>query len=95
MSAGADSGAETGTDVDVDAGVDTGQEAECRSVWDYDSAEERAKDVHIRDLDFEPRWNGHAPTETAYQGTDMVVCKHCGDVSTTREKLAEKGRCPE
>ena len=89
MSAGADFEASQ-------AGGESESEPEYRSVWDYDSAAERAKDgVHIRDLDFEPRWNGHAPTETAYQGTGMIVCKHCGDVSETREKLAEKGRCPE
>lgn len=88
MSAGADPGVDS----------DVGQEQQYRSVWDYDSAAERAKDVHIRDLDTEPRWNGHAPVPTTAYGTEMkvskmIVCKHCGETAETRDSLGEKAGC--
>lgn len=71
-----------------------------RPIDQYASAADRARDVHIRDVETEPRWNGHAPVPATAQSaemgtTEMVVCQHCGAVSQTRPEMADQRRCPE
>lgn len=65
-----------------------------RPIDQYENAAERARDVHIRDLDLPPRNNGHTPTEAVAYGEEMevskmLVCTGCGAVAGSVDEIAE------
>lgn len=84
---------ETQAEAEVEVEVEATPVHDPTDLDQYASAAERAKHIHIRDVDTEPRWNGHAPTDTAYGGSQMIVCKHCGALAWTRQDMAEGQEC--
>lgn len=80
-------------EADVEADVDATLVHDPTTIDQYASAAERAKHVHIRDVATDERWNGHAPTDTRYGGSQMIVCKDCGTLAWTREALADCREC--